>query len=108
MKRLLAMTVSNIAHIYRVFPEECFSDRLLDGVKIKVLYGTRRKESEVNQMIRWLKGANDAIDKKYVSHKFVVVAEIWPHLYCQSVPGEIESYLCSNRKDMPHDHPEHK
>ena len=65
MKKLLAIAISNIAYMRVIFPEEVFSDRHLEGLNLKILKNDKSCPSAV-QMVDWLKGVFDAIDKKYL------------------------------------------
>ena len=65
MKKLLAVAVSNIAYMRVIFPEDSFSDRSLEGLNLKILRNDMKCPFAV-QMIDWLKGVFDAIDKKYL------------------------------------------
>jgi len=65
MKKLLAIAVSNITYMRVVFPEDAYSDRLLSGLNLKILKNDKSCPSAV-QVVDWLKGVFDAIDKKYL------------------------------------------
>jgi len=65
MKKLLAVSISNIAYMRMIFPEEAFSDRNLEGLNLKLLRDDKTCPF-ASQMIGWLKGVFDAIDKKYL------------------------------------------
>jgi len=65
MKKLLAVAISNIAYMRVIFPEEAFSDRNLEGLNLKILRNDKTCPF-ASQMIDWLKGVFDAVDKKYL------------------------------------------
>jgi len=65
MKKLLAIAVSNIAYMRVLFPEDAFCDRNLEGLNLKILKNNKSCPPAV-QMVDWLKGVFDALDKKYL------------------------------------------
>jgi len=65
MKKLLAIAVSNITYMRVVFPEDAYSKRLLEGLNLMILKNDKSCPSAV-QVVDWLKGVFDAIDKKYL------------------------------------------
>ena len=65
MKKLLAVAISNIAYMRVILPEEAFSDRNLEGLNLKLLRDDKTCPF-ASQMIDWLKGVFDAIDKAYL------------------------------------------
>ncbi|KAJ8299424.1 hypothetical protein KUTeg_023484, partial [Tegillarca granosa] len=61
---MLAVSVSNIAYLRAIFPEHAFGDRCLEDLGLKIL----RDDSSCPgacQVIKWVKGCFDALDKKY-------------------------------------------
>ncbi|XP_071955838.1 uncharacterized protein [Antedon mediterranea] len=65
VKKLLAVAVSNITYLRAIFPESAYGDRRLEDISLKVL----RDESSCPgacQVIKWVKGCFDALDKKYL------------------------------------------
>ncbi|XP_033124393.1 HORMA domain-containing protein 1-like [Anneissia japonica] len=65
VKKLLAVAVSNITYLRAIFPEHAYGDRCLEDIKLKVL----RDDSSCPgacQVIQWVKGCFDALDKKYL------------------------------------------
>ncbi|XP_014673707.1 PREDICTED: HORMA domain-containing protein 1-like isoform X2 [Priapulus caudatus] len=65
MKKLVAMAISHVAYLRAIFPENAFSDRCLEDLSLKIL----RDDSSCPgacQVIRWLKGVFDALERKYL------------------------------------------
>ncbi|XP_065910178.1 HORMA domain-containing protein 1-like [Dysidea avara] len=65
VKKLLAVAVSNITYLRTIFPEHAFGDRCLEDLNLKIL----RDDSACPgacQVIQWVKGCFDALDKKYL------------------------------------------
>ncbi|XP_078663704.1 uncharacterized protein LOC144906888 isoform X1 [Branchiostoma floridae x Branchiostoma belcheri] len=65
VKKLLAVAVSNITYLRMIFPEHAFGDRCLEDLNLKIL----RDDSACPgacQVIKWVKGCFDALDKKYL------------------------------------------
>jgi len=65
VKKLLAIAISNIAYLRVVFPEKAFSDRRLEDLNLKILKNDKSCPFAV-QLIDWLKGVFDAVEKKYL------------------------------------------
>ena len=65
MKKMLAVAISNIAYMRVIFPEDAFSDRSVEDVKLKIL---KRDKSYplASQVVDWINGVFDAIDKQYL------------------------------------------
>lgn len=65
VKKLLAVGISNITYLRTIFPEHAFGDRCLEDLNLKIL----RDDSSCPgacQVIQWVKGCFDALDKKYL------------------------------------------
>ncbi|XP_028406438.1 HORMA domain-containing protein 1-like [Dendronephthya gigantea] len=65
VKKLLAVAISSVTYLRAVFPERCFGDRCLEDLNLKIL----RDEDAFpgsSQVIQWVKGCFNAIDKKYL------------------------------------------
>ncbi|XP_035827027.1 HORMA domain-containing protein 2 isoform X2 [Aplysia californica] len=65
VKKLLAVAISNITYLRNIFPEHAFGDKYLEDLNLKIL----RNESMCPgacQVIKWVKGCFDALDKKYL------------------------------------------
>ena len=65
VRKLLAIAVSNIAYTRVMFPEDAFTDRLLDGLNLKILKNDKSCPF-AEQLILWLHGVFDAVEKKYL------------------------------------------
>eukprot|EP01119_Soliformovum_irregulare_P026254 TRINITY_DN9983_c0_g1_i1.p2 TRINITY_DN9983_c0_g1~~TRINITY_DN9983_c0_g1_i1.p2 ORF type:complete len:594 (+),score=203.61 TRINITY_DN9983_c0_g1_i1:2028-3809(+) len=64
MRNLLRTAISTITYVRGLFPEDCFSDRLLAGVNIKSLLPT---SEEANLLCRWLEeGVFEALNHKFL------------------------------------------
>ncbi|CAL1545182.1 unnamed protein product, partial [Lymnaea stagnalis] len=64
VKKLLAVAISNITYLRAIFPEHAFGDKCLEDLNLKIL----RDESSCPgacQVIKWVKGCFDALEKKY-------------------------------------------
>lgn len=68
MKKLTGACVSTIAYLRNLFDEEDFDVRSFSGVNIHVVKGTERNSPGAQCLTNWLRGAFDAIDKKFVSN----------------------------------------
>ena len=66
VKKLLAIAVSNIAYMRVVYPEKAFTDRCLENLNIKILKNDKSADKSAAQVVDWLRGVFDAIDKKYL------------------------------------------
>ena len=64
MRNLFRTTISSISYIRNLFPDNCFTDRILTGVPIKTL---RPITDESKLMCKWLEeGVFDTLTKKYL------------------------------------------
>ncbi|XP_025087650.1 HORMA domain-containing protein 2-like isoform X2 [Pomacea canaliculata] len=64
-KKLMAVAISNITYLRAIFPERAYGDRSLGDLNLKIL----RDDSScpgASQVIKWVKGCFDALDKKYL------------------------------------------
>ena len=64
-KKLVALTVSNIAYIRNIFPEEAFANKSLDKMPLKILKQHSPCE-DAGIAASWLLGAFEAIEKEYL------------------------------------------
>ena len=65
VKNILRTSISSIAYLRYLFPEESFQDTQLAGLKIKSL--ARKSNPEVSALCDWMEqGVFDAIEKKYL------------------------------------------
>ncbi|XP_054162685.1 HORMA domain-containing protein 1-like isoform X2 [Oppia nitens] len=65
MKRLTAVAISNILYLRNVFTEDCYGHRKLDQLKLRILT-ERCNTGAAKQMVQWVKGCFDAMEKKYL------------------------------------------
>ncbi|KAI0213467.1 hypothetical protein LSAT2_001501 [Lamellibrachia satsuma] len=65
VKKLLAISVSNITYLRAIFPEHAFGDRALEDLNLKILKDDSSCPGAC-QVIKWVKGCFDALDKKYL------------------------------------------
>ncbi|XP_031561323.1 HORMA domain-containing protein 1-like [Actinia tenebrosa] len=65
VKKLLAVAVSSITYLRAIFPEHAFGDRRLEDLNLKILKDDSACPGSC-QVIQWLKGSFDALDKKYL------------------------------------------
>ncbi|KAA6376868.1 MAG: putative meiotic specific asynaptic protein, partial [Streblomastix strix] len=64
VRNLIRTAISSIAYIRHIFPEDCFSDRLLSGLSVKTLLPS---SSESKLVMQWLEqGVFEALEKKYL------------------------------------------
>ena len=67
VKKLLAVSLSNIAWLRSMFPEEVYAEKSLGGLKVKILKEQEKTENEEAQTLtKWLIGAFDAIERLYL------------------------------------------
>nr|CAD7440214.1 unnamed protein product [Timema bartmani] len=71
MQKLVAICVSNITYVRSIFPKDDYADRSVDGSEYKILRG--RNNTEVKQVLKWMKGAFDALEKKYLRQMIFAV-----------------------------------
>lgn len=65
MKRLTTTCVSTILHLRKIFPEVYFKTENFEGVTVKILKSGEGYKY-LDKIEKWLQGAFEAIDKKYV------------------------------------------
>ncbi|XP_033645488.1 HORMA domain-containing protein 1-like isoform X1 [Asterias rubens] len=65
VKKLLAVAVSNVMYLRTIFPEHAFGDRCLEDLHLKILKDDSACPGAC-QVIKWVKGCFDALDKKYL------------------------------------------
>ncbi|XP_077973023.1 uncharacterized protein LOC144428142 [Styela clava] len=69
-KRILAIAVSSIAYIRQLFPDECFSERTVDGMKVHIL----KNDGKTKMLIEWMAGVYDAVEKEYLKRLVFAVS----------------------------------
>ncbi|XP_054330608.1 HORMA domain-containing protein 1 isoform X5 [Pongo pygmaeus] len=65
VKRLLAVSVSCITYLRGIFPECAYGTRYLDDLCVKILREDRNCPGST-QLVKWMLGCYDALQKKYV------------------------------------------
>ncbi|XP_032220667.2 uncharacterized protein LOC5519805 isoform X2 [Nematostella vectensis] len=65
VKKLLAVAVSSVSYLRAIFPEHAFGDRRLEDLNLKILKDDSACPGAC-QVIQWIKGCFDALDKKYL------------------------------------------
>ena len=65
VKKLLAVSLSNIAWLRSMFPEDVYAEKRLGGLKIKTLR-EKTDHEEAQTLSKWLIGAFDAIERSYL------------------------------------------
>ncbi|NWW70532.1 HORM2 protein, partial [Climacteris rufus] len=66
VKRLLAISVSCITYLRGLFPESSYGTRYLDDLCLKILREDKSCLGSL-QIVKWIQGCFDALDKQYVS-----------------------------------------
>uniref|UniRef100_A0A8C3MU64 HORMA domain-containing protein 1 n=1 Tax=Geospiza parvula TaxID=87175 RepID=A0A8C3MU64_GEOPR len=66
VKRLLAVAVSCITYLRGIFPESAYGTRYMDDVCVKILREDKNSPGST-QLVKWMLGCYDALQKKYVS-----------------------------------------
>ena len=72
VKKLLTVSLSNIAYPRSMFPEEVYAEKSLGGLKIKTLKEKTDNE-EARTLTKWLIGAFDAIEKSYLREMTFII-----------------------------------
>ncbi|KAK3727653.1 hypothetical protein RRG08_032612 [Elysia crispata] len=106
VKKLLAVAVSNITYLRAIFPEHAFGDKCLEDLNLKIL----RDESSCPgacQVIKWVKGCFDALDKKYLKTLIIGIyvdpnkpesmIESYSFKFTYNCDGEVDIYR-NNKK----------
>ncbi|ESO83255.1 hypothetical protein LOTGIDRAFT_197435, partial [Lottia gigantea] len=65
VKKLLAVSISNVAYLRAIFPEHAFGDSCLEDLNLKLLVDNSSCPGAC-KVIQWVKGCFDALDKKYL------------------------------------------
>ncbi|NWV54965.1 HORM2 protein, partial [Daphoenositta chrysoptera] len=74
MKRLLAVSVSCITYMRGLFPESSYGTRYLDDLCLKILREDKSCLGSL-QIVKWIQGCFDALEKQYVSVFFTFLME---------------------------------
>jgi len=72
VKKLLTVSLSNIAYLRSMFPEEVYAEKSLGGLKIKTLKEKTDNE-EARTLTKWLIGAFDAIERSYLREMTFII-----------------------------------
>ncbi|MEQ2257435.1 hypothetical protein ILYODFUR_034845 [Ilyodon furcidens] len=67
VKKLLAIAVSGITYLRGIFPGRAYGSKYVEDQKVMILKGDCDCP-EISQILLWMQGCFDAIQKKYVSH----------------------------------------
>lgn len=74
VKKLFAVAVSNVAYVRRLFPENAFFEKNLEGIRLKIL----KEEASCPgscKVVFWLRGCFDAIEKRYLKKATLALYE---------------------------------
>ncbi|NWR91901.1 HORM2 protein, partial [Furnarius figulus] len=80
VKRLLAISVSCITYMRGLFPESSYGTRYLDDLCLKILREDKSCLGSL-QIVKWIQGCFDALEKQYVSFCSHFLLEIVTELY---------------------------
>uniref|UniRef100_A0A8C2A8B3 HORMA domain containing 1 n=1 Tax=Cyprinus carpio TaxID=7962 RepID=A0A8C2A8B3_CYPCA len=103
VKKLLAIAISSITYLRGLFPEKAYGHKYVGELKVLIL----REHScpGAQQIVQWLQGCFDALQKRYVSLCFLTecyqfkikYTENGPQMDFESKNGQIESKMaCDN------------
>ncbi|XP_047497939.1 uncharacterized protein LOC125044984 isoform X2 [Penaeus chinensis] len=95
VKKLLAVGLSSITYLRTLFPEGAYSDRDLDGLKLKMLQDNSDCQG-ANTLISWIKSAFQALDKQYLQ-QLTLTLHTNPKEYKKAI--ESYTYKISYSKD---------
>ncbi|NXD44930.1 HORM1 protein, partial [Copsychus sechellarum] len=85
VKRLLAVAVSCITYLRGIFPESAYGTRYMDDVCVKILREDKNCPGST-QLVKWMLGCYDALQKKYVSPPTVTECYHFKFKYTQNGP----------------------
>ncbi|NXO94497.1 HORM2 protein, partial [Certhia brachydactyla] len=74
VKRLLAISVSCVTYMRGLFPESSYGTRYLDDLGLKILREDKSCLGSL-QIVKWIQGCFDALEKQYVSVFFYFLME---------------------------------
>ncbi|NXY35752.1 HORM2 protein, partial [Pomatorhinus ruficollis] len=74
VKRLLAISMSCITYMRGLFPESSYGTRYLDDLCLKILREDKSCLGSL-QIVKWIQGCFDALEKQYVSVFFTFLRE---------------------------------
>ncbi|NXY16884.1 HORM2 protein, partial [Atrichornis clamosus] len=101
VKRLLAISVSCITYMRGLFPESSYGIRYLDDLCLKILREDKSCLGSL-QIVKWIKGCFDALEKQYVSgffHFLKLITELYQFKfkYKKKVP---QMDISSNHREL--------
>ncbi|XP_023242580.1 HORMA domain-containing protein 1-like [Centruroides sculpturatus] len=74
VKKLIALTVSSITYLRAIFPESAFGNRSIEDLRLKILSENSGCHG-ASQLISWIKGSFDALEKKYLRQLMIGIYE---------------------------------
>ncbi|CAM9870726.1 unnamed protein product [Lampetra planeri] len=66
IKRLIAIAISNITYLRGILPEKAYTTCYIDDLTLKIICGQTSLPGAC-QIVEWMKGCYDALEKNYVS-----------------------------------------
>uniref|UniRef100_A0A8C3XU78 HORMA domain-containing protein 1 n=1 Tax=Chelydra serpentina TaxID=8475 RepID=A0A8C3XU78_CHESE len=98
VKRLLAVSVSCITYLRGIFPECAYGTRYLDDLCVKILREDKNCPGST-QLVKWMLGCYDALQKKYVS--LPTVTECYQFKFKYTNNGPVMDFTSSWGKILP-------
>jgi len=111
VKKLVSATMSTVTYLRNVFDEKAYNKKSLDGVPLRIL-NSRTSCDKAKTFGKWLLGAFEAIEKKYLRELALVIYEDAAHpeevkeVYTVKVsyPGGLPSCKVSGVSGVVQDH----
>ncbi|NXO81524.1 HORM2 protein, partial [Sitta europaea] len=97
VKRLLAVSVSCITYMRGLFPESSYGTRYLDDLSLKILREDKSCLGSL-QIVKWIQGCFDALEKQYVSVFFTFQ---WSVLSLLKTVTEMYQFKFKYKKNVP-------
>uniref|UniRef100_A0A8C3FSF5 HORMA domain-containing protein 1 n=1 Tax=Chrysemys picta bellii TaxID=8478 RepID=A0A8C3FSF5_CHRPI len=94
VKRLLAVAVSCITYLRGIFPECAYGTRYLDDLCVKILREDKNCPGST-QLVKWMLGCYDALQKKYVS--LPTVTECYQFKFKYTNNGPVMDFTSKNK-----------
>uniref|UniRef100_A0A8C0INJ1 HORMA domain-containing protein 1 n=1 Tax=Chelonoidis abingdonii TaxID=106734 RepID=A0A8C0INJ1_CHEAB len=98
VKRLLAVAVSCITYLRGIFPECAYGTRYLDDLCVKILKEDKNCPGST-QLVKWMLGCYDALQKKYVS--LPTVTECYQFKFKYTNNGPVMDFTRNNSSGWP-------
>ncbi|NXO43135.1 HORM2 protein, partial [Locustella ochotensis] len=101
VKRLLAISMSCITYMRGLFPESSYGTRYLDDLCLKILREDKSCLGSL-QIVKWIQGCFDALEKQYVSVFFTLLME-FTEMYqfrFKYKKKEPQMDICSNHREL--------